>query len=51
MSAAEVSTVAPNGALNGHAPNGDVKINGDAEAQSRFATGLILPPKEIKSER
>ncbi|EJD06005.1 uncharacterized protein FOMMEDRAFT_104418 [Fomitiporia mediterranea MF3/22] len=38
---------------NGHAVDGSSTpkgVNGDAgEAQSRFATGLILPPKEIKT--
>ncbi|KAL5490470.1 PRP21 [Sanghuangporus weigelae] len=49
MSAVDVAMAAPNGAIHGHDANGDVKTNGDAEPHSRFATGLILPPKEIKS--
>ena len=39
-----------NGGPNGHAANGDVEMNGTGtpEAQARFATGLILPPPDIK---
>ncbi|KAH8117529.1 Pre-mRNA splicing factor PRP21 like protein-domain-containing protein [Phellopilus nigrolimitatus] len=50
MSAADVEMPLANGAANGHAENGDVHMNGvPSEAHSRFATGLILPPPDIKS--
>ncbi|THH03808.1 hypothetical protein EW145_g5995, partial [Phellinidium pouzarii] len=49
MSAVDVEMAPPNGVLNGHAMNGDVKLNGDSEVHARFATGLILPPPDIKS--
>ncbi|KAI5123285.1 hypothetical protein M0805_009306 [Coniferiporia weirii] len=48
MSAVDVEMVAPNGLANGHAENGDVKMNG-IDSHPRFATGLILPPPDIKS--
>jgi hypothetical protein len=48
---ADVDMNGLNGALNGHA-NGDAQMNGTTtpDAQQRFATGLILPPPDIKCE-
>ena len=53
MSAVAVQPpVAANGHTNGHKDaEGDVSMNGTGqEATNRFATGLILPPPEIKCE-
>lgn len=53
MSATAVeSPIVTNGHANGVTQDDDIQMNGTSgEAHARFATGLILPPPDIKCEQ